>query len=118
MSEEKVDAPEAIKSLLGDQEFMRGMKMMADMNEKPVGVLFKNDSIAVSQMSPFPAGANPYAHDSYRMGSSIGNVTIMYENHDSNHYMILVFPNGDRIRLDYAKELLDDGKEPKSEVKD
>ena len=67
--------------------------------------------IKIFPREPFPPGVNPFNHDSYHMGITIGtNVTIMMANHADKHchYMIVInAETGERIRVEFDGELPD-----------
>lgn len=62
-----------------------------------------NTSIKCAELSKFPENANPYSHDAYHMGKSIGsNVHIMFPNHDSEYCPYVIVINavtGERIKV-------------------
>ncbi len=57
----------------------------------------------LEEMSPIPAGSNPFVHDHYHMGTTLGsNVLVMHENHKNApaQYLIIVHkPTGQRLRI-------------------
>ena len=62
-----------------------------------------NTSIKTAELSAFPENANPYAHDAYHMGQSIGsNAHIMLPNHNSEYCPYVIVINtvtGERIKV-------------------
>ena len=58
----------------------------------------------LTPIKPFPPGANPYRHDVYNMGETIGkDLEMMYGNQPDEpcHYLIFVnTKTGERFRLD------------------
>ena len=58
---------------------------------------------SIAKREPFPAGANPFDHDYYNMGTKIGrDLMIMYDCHsnEETEYVILVhMPTGQRVRV-------------------
>lgn len=98
------------EDLLKDPEFMRGLNIMHAMNPKGE-VVFNDGDLTIENMSPFPAGCNPYRHDAYHMGTLVGEINIMYSSSLGNKYMILIFPNGRRVKIGYSPELMDNGKD-------
>lgn len=57
----------------------------------------------ISNLKSFPANENPYLHDSYHMGVSVGkNIEIMFEKHDHNNYIIIVEKTtGERLKVEF-----------------
>jgi hypothetical protein len=59
--------------------------------------------IKVKKAEPFPANENPFLHDSYNMGTTIGtNVTVMFDNHASercNYLIVVNTETGERVRI-------------------
>ena len=59
------------------------------------------------KLDSFPPNSNPFNHDLYHMGKTIGtNVTIMMENHDNKEckYLIIVDrTTGQRLRVDFLE---------------
>lgn len=57
----------------------------------------------VEQMEPIPPNSNPFCHDHYHMGTTLGsNVLVMHENHSDKpaQYLIIVHkPTGQRLRI-------------------
>jgi len=55
------------------------------------------------EMTPFPPNVNPFCHDAYHMGTSLGsNVMVMHENHTNKpaQYLIIIHkPTGQRLRI-------------------
>ena len=55
------------------------------------------------EMAPFPPNVNPFCHDSYHMGTTLGsNVMVMHENHKDApaQYLIIIHkPTGQRLRI-------------------
>jgi len=55
-------------------------------------------TMTFSRMLYTPAGANPFHHDSYSMGTKIGDfITIMYDNHAKDRFYIHDKRTGERI---------------------
>lgn len=62
--------------------------------------------IKMKQIESIPANENPFRHDSFNMGQSMGsNLTIMFGNHEDEEcrYLILCFTDGCRYRLDFGE---------------
>ena len=63
----------------------------------------KKDPFTVEEMEPIPAGENPFHHDLYNMGQSMGtNLMVMFGNHskDPCGYLILInTETGRRIKI-------------------
>lgn len=61
------------------------------------------NGFGVKSLESFPENCNPFNHDSYLMGTTIGkNLTVMYENHPDNSCKYLVLVNtktGERIKI-------------------
>lgn len=59
----------------------------------------------ISNIKPFPAGQNPFCHDSYHMGIPIGkNVMVMMPNHSTENCPYLIIVNvetGERIQINF-----------------
>lgn len=66
------------------------------------------NSFHIRETANFPPKANPFCHDSYHVGESIGsNVVMMQSNHskDKCEYIILIhIPTGKRICINMPKE--------------
>lgn len=61
------------------------------------------------KLSSIPAQANPFNHDSFRMGTSIGqNVIVMfeaYEKDDANYLIIINTNTGERLCVEMTSEV-------------
>ena len=66
------------------------------------------DGLKVEVKKSIPAGENPFLHDAYHMGYSLGsNVMVMFENHSDKpmKYFILVhIPSGKRYHIELPQE--------------
>lgn len=62
--------------------------------------------MTTEQLSPFPAGCNPFHHDLFHMGTYIGtSLCIMYASHNIGDYIIIVnIETGERTKLIFNKE--------------
>ena len=52
-----------------------------------------------SRMESTPVNANPFHHDAYHMGHTIGGITIMYDNNCKHRFYIHNKATGERIRV-------------------
>jgi hypothetical protein len=61
------------------------------------------------EMTPIPAGSNPFHYDLFHMGQYIGDdLCIMFANHSVNDYVIVIHkPTGKRTKLIFDKEKAD-----------
>jgi len=61
----------------------------------------------VTAIEPIPANANPFNHDLYNMGTSLGsNVMVMHENHNdapADYLIIVHIPTGHRVRIEFPE---------------
>ena len=59
----------------------------------------------VELLSSFPPGENPFCHDHFNMGQTMGkNVTVMFGNHSSEEMGYLIVVNtrtGERIKITF-----------------
>lgn len=59
--------------------------------------------MTVKQLDAFPPNANPFHHDAYHMGSTMGNnCTVMFENFEDKECKYLIVINtktGERIKI-------------------
>jgi len=62
--------------------------------------------ISMDLMDRIPAGDNPYSHDLFHMGKSVGsNITVMFASHDDQvcDYLILIDQRtGERVRVTFS----------------
>jgi hypothetical protein len=79
------------------------MSLIKDMLESKVASNELHTSLETEELPQFPAGDNPFRHDAYHMGTSIGkNVIIMYGGHSTDHqkYVIVCdITTGKRLRV-------------------
>ena len=68
------------------------------------------EGFQTEEMESFPAGENPFIHDSYHMGVFVGtNPLVMYESHKDNRYIIIVDRRtGKRLRVDMPRPPMTD----------
>jgi hypothetical protein len=60
--------------------------------------------VKVTELESFPPNANPFEHDAYNMGTSIGsNFCVMFDKHPSARADYLIVINketGERLRIE------------------
>lgn len=65
--------------------------------------------VEVKEMTSFPENCNPYNHDAFHMGRSIGkDLLMMHANHPSeemNYFILVNTKTGKRVKINIGDEL-------------
>lgn len=73
------------------------------MKDQNLGAPISIAGMEVKELPAFPEGGNPFIHDTYNMGSRVGNnCMVMYDKHPSERagYVIIVnIATGKRIKV-------------------
>lgn len=96
----------SIGNLALDKALINGLKLLMHKNHEALKTIPVSSCVDVDVLQSFPADCNPFHHDIYHMGTPIktpnGDLWVMYDSVAS--YIILVLPNGHRLRINFDLE--------------